>query len=134
LDTDPIAQVGHAIGGALTPAFLLAGMMTALRVLSERRNRVVDRVLAALKGQEDEHDVAQLRKRAGVALAAMAFCILASILVCALVAVVFLGLLFNWPLHDAAVALMLGAMLVLALGLLCFLIEATLARTDLPPH
>jgi uncharacterized BrkB/YihY/UPF0761 family membrane protein len=133
MDAGSVAPVGAAISGALTPAFLLAGVMTALRVLSERRNRVVDRVHAAHRGHEEEHDIATLRLRARFALLAMLGCILSALLVCALVATTFLGLLYEWPLRSAVVALMLGAMGVLAAGLLCFFVEALLARTDLPP-
>lgn len=107
--------------------------MTALRVLSERRNRSVDRVHAAHDGADSEWDIARLRLRARVALAAMLFCILSAVLVCALVALTFLGLLYDLPLRSAVVALMLGAMGTLAVGLICFFAEALLAHTDLPP-
>ncbi len=128
-----VATIGTAIAGSLTPAFLLAGVMTALRVLSERRNRSVDRVHAAHRAAESGDDIARLRRRADVALAAMIFCILAAMLVCALVAATFLGLVHDWPLGGLVMWLMLGAMGTLGVGLLCFLVEAALARTDLPP-
>lgn len=133
MDAGSVVPVGTAIAGALTPAFLLAGVMTALRVLSERRNRSVDRVHAAHDGRESEWDIARLRLRADIALAAIVFCILSAVLVCALVAVIFVALLYGLPLRIAVVGLMLGAMGALAAGLLCFLAEALLARTDLPP-
>ena len=133
MEPGAVGPVGTAIAGALTPAFLLAGVMTALRVLSERRNRSVDRVHAAHDDPEYEWDVARLRLRARIALAAMLFCILSAVLVCALVAVTFLGLLYDLPLRSAVVVLMLGAMGSLATGLLCFFAEALLANTDLPP-
>jgi uncharacterized BrkB/YihY/UPF0761 family membrane protein len=129
-----VVPVGTAIAGALTPAFLLAGVMTALRVLSERRNRSVDRVHAAFHGHEPELDVARVRLRARLALLAMVFCILAAILVCALVAATFLALLYDLPLRSGLIALMLGAMGMLGAGLTSFLVEALLARTDLPPE
>ncbi|MGG5808985.1 DUF2721 domain-containing protein [Falsiroseomonas sp. CW058] len=133
MEAGSVVPVGTAIAGALTPAFLLAGVMTALRVLSERRNRLVDRVHAARGGRESEIDIARLRLRAGIALGAMLGCILSAILVCALVAATFLGLLYDLPLRSAVIALMLGAMVMLAAGLGCFFAEALLARTDLPP-
>lgn len=134
MEAGSVVPVGTAIAGALTPAFLLAGVMTALRVLSERRNRSVDRVHAAHDGHEAACHIAPLRLRARIALWAMLFCILSAVLVCALVAVTFLGLLYGWPLRSAVVALMLGAMTMLAAGLLAFFAEALLARTDLPPE
>jgi hypothetical protein len=133
MEPGSVGPVGAAIAGALTPAFLLAGVMTALRVLSERRNRSVDRVHAAHDGLEAEWDIARLRLRARLALAAMLFCILSALLVCALVAATFLGLLYDLPLRSAVVGLMLGAMGMLAAGLICFFAEALLAHTDFPP-
>lgn len=132
-DPGSVGPVGTAIAGALTPAFLLAGVMTALRVLSERRNRSVDRVHAAHHGQETEWEIATLRLRARIALWAMLCCILSAVLVCALVALTFLALLYDLPLRAPVIALMLGAMALLSAGLLCFFAEALLARTDFPP-
>jgi hypothetical protein len=134
MEPGSVALVGTAIAGALTPAFLLAGVMTALRVLSERRNRSVDRVHAAHAAKEAGPDIARLRLRAGLALLAMLGCILSAVLVCALVATTFVGLLYDLPLRGAVVALMLGAMAMLAAGLLAFFVEALLARTDFPPE
>lgn len=133
MDTLSVAAAGNAIAGSLTPAFLLAGVMTALRVLSERRNRLVDRVHAAHAARESGPNIALLRRRAGIALCAMLGCILAALLVCALVATTFLALIYDWALGPLLAALMLGTMAMLAAGLLCFLAEAALARTDLPP-
>ncbi len=128
-----VTAASNAIAGSLTPAFLLAGVMTALRVLSERRNRLVDRVHAAHATRASGPDIQRLRLRAGIALLAMLGCILSAILVCALVATSFLALILDWSLGPALAALMLGAMAMLGAGLLCFLAEAALARTDLPP-
>jgi amino acid transporter len=134
LDTGSVVPVGTAIAGALTPAFLLAGVMTALRVLSERRNRSVDRIHAAHDGRESEWDIARLRLRARIALLSMLCCILSALLVCALVAATFVGLLYDLPLRPLVVALMLGAMAMLGAGLVAFFAEALLAHTDLPPE
>ncbi|NGM23505.1 DUF2721 domain-containing protein [Roseomonas stagni] len=128
-----VAAAGQAIAGSLTPAFLLAGVMTALRVLSERRNRLVDRVHAAHAARESGPNIALLRRRASMALGAMLGCIMAALLVCALVAATFLALIYDWALGPVLAGLMLGTMAVLGAGLLCFLAEAALARTDLPP-
>lgn len=128
-----VAEVQRAVAAAVTPAFLLAGVGALLNVLSQRRNRVVDRLHAEHAERHEAGRLAHLRLRARLALFAMQACILASILVCALVAVAFLGTLQDWPLGPLVTALTLGAMGLLGLGLLCFLAEAALARTDLPP-
>ncbi|MCX8132914.1 MAG: DUF2721 domain-containing protein [Roseococcus sp.] len=128
-----VAEVQRAVAAAVTPAFLLAGVGALLNVLSQRRNRVVDRLHAEHAERQEAGRLAHLRLRARLALVAMQACILASVLVCAPVAVAFLGALQDWPLGLVVTLLTLGAMGLLALGLLCFLAEATLARTDLPP-
>ena len=133
MEIDSVIPV-TAMSGALTPAFLLAGVMTALRVLSERRNRSVDRVHEAHEGGEPGLDIARIRMRANLALTSMLFCILAAVLVCALVAVTFIALVYGLPLRSVVVALMLAAMGALGMGLLFFFLEALSARTDLPPR
>jgi hypothetical protein len=134
MDPGSVDPVGTAIAGALTPAFLLAGVMTALRVLSERRNRSVDRVHAAHASGESGSDIAKLRQRAAITLLSMLCCILSAVLVCMLVTIIFVGLLYDLPLGGVVVALMIGAMAALVAGLLAFFLEALLARTDLPPQ
>jgi hypothetical protein len=125
--------VGRAIAGALTPAFLLAGTAGMLNVMSQRRNRIVDRLLATREAGDPHDHLTALYTRARLALWAMMGCILASVLVALLVAVSFLAKLYDWAAGPVVTALMLGAMLSLAAGLLCFLAEAALARGDVPP-
>ena len=133
MEPTSVAEVQQAVAAALAPAFMLAGVGALLNVLSQRRNRVVDRLLAAHVQRHEAGRIAHLRLRARLSLLAMQACILAGTLVCLLVGFAFLGTLNDWPLGALVTALTLGAMGLLALGLLCFLAETTLARTDLPP-
>ena len=128
-----VAEVERAIAGALTPAFLLAGIGGLLNVMSQRRNRIVDRLLEAHEAEAHPAAIASLRLRARLALLAMQACILSGVIVCALVVVAFIAQLYAWQAGPEVTALMVTAMATLALGLLAFLAEATLARTDLPP-
>ncbi|MBY0337496.1 MAG: DUF2721 domain-containing protein [Acetobacteraceae bacterium] len=125
--------MGRAIAGALTPAFLLAGTAGMLNVMSQRRNRIVDRLLATHDAGDPHDHLGALYARARLALWAMMGCILASILVALLVALSFVAKLHGWAAGPLVTVLMLGAMAALAAGLLCFLAEATLARGDVPP-
>ena len=128
-----VAEVERAIAGALTPAFLLAGLGGLLTVMSQRRNRMVDRLLEAHEADAHPEVLASLRLRARIALVAMQACILSAVTVCALVVVAFVAQLYVWQAGPVVTVLMVAAMVALAAGLLAFLAEATLARTDLPP-
>lgn len=125
--------MGRAVAGALTPAFLLAGTAGMLNVLSQRRNRIVDRLLHTHAAGDPHGHLAALHRRAQLSLWAMLGCILASVLVALLVAVTFLAELHGLELGRLVVALTLAAMASLAGGLACFLVEAALARGDVPP-
>jgi hypothetical protein len=133
MDPASVEDVQRAINAALAPAFLLAGAGALLNVLSQRRNRVVDRLLDAHAQRREAGHIAALRRRAALSLLAMLACIGAAALVCTLVAVSFLATLYAFALGSLITAVMVGAMLLLALGLCCFAAEAALARTDLPP-
>ena len=132
MEAASVAEVERAIAGALTPAFLLAGVAGLLNVLSQRRNRIVDRLLHAQAIDAKLDHLVNLRQRATLSLLSMQACILASVAVCTLVAVAFVAQLYAWRAGPAVTVLMLSAMSALVAGLLCFLAEATLARTDLP--
>lgn len=132
-DLASVEEVGRAVAAALTPAFLLAGAAGMLNVLSQRRNRVVDRLLDQHEAGDPHGHLRPLYLRARFALAAMIGCILASLFVTFLVVVTFAAALYDWRAGPMVAALTLGAMVALAFGLCCFLAEAALARTDLPP-
>ena len=72
------------------------------------------------------------RRRAALSLLSIQACILASVAVCTLVAVALVAQLYAWRAGPTVTVLMLSAMSALVADLLCFLAEATLARTDLP--
>lgn len=101
--------------------------------MSQRRNRVVDRLQDQHAAGDPHGHVERLRHRARFSLLAMLGCILACVLVTALVAVMSVAMLHGWRTGPPITALMPGAMFPLGAGLLCFLAEAALARTDLPP-
>jgi hypothetical protein len=130
------ANIGSAIQSALAPVFLLTAIAGMLNVMVHRLSRVVDRSrhleanmagYAAEKRRIAIDDLAVLAKRMAAANWAIALCTMAALLVCLVVALLFLEQLLGGRL-DAVVAWMfIAATLMLTGGLMLFLWEVQLA-------
>ena len=135
-DLPAISSIAQTIHLAIAPVFLLAGIGAILNVLAGRLARVVDRsrALEALhahsKGDEHRRHVVELRiidRRMRLANGAIALIVASAIVVCLLVAMLFITQLVGLPFRVAvAVAFVLGMALLIA-GLILFLIEINLA-------
>ncbi len=138
-------DVSQAIQLALGPAFLLTAIAGLLNVMAGRLARIIDRgrhltesaplpqpLPAALQAQ-----LAVLDRRRHLASAAIAGCTFAALLVCAVIAALFLEALLGVPLKALAGALFTGATLALVVGLAYFLREVYVAtatiRIGAPP-
>lgn len=129
-------DIGSAIQSALAPVFLLTAIAGLLNVMVHRLSRVVDRSrhlesnmaeLADDKRRIATDDLAVLAGRMTAANWAIALCTLAALLVCLVVALLFLEQLVGGRL-DAVVAWMfIAATLLLTGGLMLFLWEVQLA-------
>jgi hypothetical protein len=135
-DLPAISSIAQTIHLAIAPVFLLAGIGAILNVLAGRLARVVDRsrALEALhahsEGDEHRRHVVELRiidRRMRLANGAIALIVASAIVVCLLVAMLFITQLVGLPFRVAvAVAFVLGMALLIA-GLILFLIEINLA-------
>lgn len=131
-----ISSIAQTIQLAIAPVFLLAGIGAILNVLAGRLARVVDRyrVLEQLhansEGEEHYRYVRELRvldQRMRLANIAIALIVASAIVVCALVALLFITQLADLAFRVAvAVAFVLGMALLVA-GLVLFLVEINLA-------
>lgn len=131
-----ISSIAQTIQLAIAPVFLLAGIGAILNVLAGRLARVVDRarVLEALhaksEGEEHFRYVRELRiidQRMRLANVAIALIVTSAIVVCLLVALLFITQLAGLAFRVAvAIAFVLGMALLIA-GLVLFLIEINLA-------
>jgi hypothetical protein len=135
-----IVGVSHVIQLAVAPVFLLTGVGAILSVLINRLARVVDRfrtleherlkvsdaVLAAL---QDEMDL--LSRRARMIHWAIGLCTSCALLVCIVIATLFLSSVVGVDLSTAISVLFILSMLALVIGLLFFLREITLARSSI---
>lgn len=139
-DPNAIVGVSHVIQLAVAPVFLLTGVGAILSVLINRLARVVDRfrvlecerpkvgdaVLAAL---QDEMNL--LNRRARMIHWAIGLCTICALLVCIVIATLFLSSVVGIDLSTAISVLFILSMLALVLGLLFFLREITLARSSI---
>lgn len=135
-----ITGVSHVIQLAVAPVFLLTGVGAILSVLINRLGRVVDRFRtleyerlkvsdAVLVAFQDEMDL--LSRRARMIHWAIGLCTSCALLVCIVIATLFLSSVVGVDLSTAISILFILSMLALVIGLLFFLREITLARSSI---
>jgi hypothetical protein len=139
-DPSAIVGVSHVIQLAVAPVFLLTGVGAILSVLINRLARVVDRFRTldcerlkasdvVLTAVQDEMDL--LNRRARMIHWAIGLCTICALLVCIVIATLFMSSVIGADLSMAISICFILAMLALVLGLLTFLREITLARSSI---
>lgn len=146
--TDSFLQgITHTIQLAVAPVFLLTALGTTLSVLTTRLSRIVDRarrVEARLPGEAGESREGSVRElgmiagRVRLIYWALTLGTTAALLVCLLIAVAFVGYLFDMGVGTAMALLFVAAMAAYVGALVCFLREVFIAiatiRFGLPPE
>lgn len=127
-----IITVAHVIQQAVAPVFLLTGVGAILGVLSTRLGRVIDhfRTLDKSAGEErlkHKAEMAVLMQRSRWIHWAISLCTLCALLVCIVIAALFIGSELGMDPSGTVAMLFIAAMLALTAGLLCFLREIALA-------
>jgi hypothetical protein len=131
-----LADVAHAIQLALAPVFLLTGIAGLLNVMAGRLARIIDR-----GRQLTEHplptepalvadivvELPGLERRRHLASAAITACTFSALLVCMVIAALFLEVLLQAEFRWIIGLLFTGATLALVVGLAYFLREVHLA-------
>ena len=139
-----VSSIAHVIQLAVAPVFLLSGMAGLLAVLTNRLGRIIDRARrleeklapAALCAGSPEAaaihaDLATLSRRARLINAAVTLCTSSALLICAVIAVLFLSAFLRFDLTATVAFLFVAAMLALFGGLLFFLREVFVATASL---
>lgn len=132
-----VSDISAAIQVAIAPIFLLVGTGSLLNVVTSRLGRVVDRV-RKLEELIEAGEEETLRKRHTAELAALDrrlrfgnravfFCSTSAVLICVLVAVVFVLGFFGSAAGVVVAALFFAAIACLCLGLISFLWEVRIA-------
>ncbi len=135
-----ISTLAHAIQLALAPVFLLSGIGALLAVLTNRLSRVIDRGRAlearhsnAVPGELDElvERLETLSLRGRLISRAILLVTICALLVCTVVAALFVGAFFGFDASRLVGLTFIVAMLSLIGGLIAFLREIFLATRSL---
>jgi len=131
-----ITTVAHVIQLAVAPVFLLTGVGAILAVLINRLARVVDRFRVLERSLHDTRkrghaaenaEMARLSRRSRLIHWAISLCTIAALLICVVIASLFVGSVLDVDLSVTIASLFIAAMLALIAGLLSFLREIALA-------
>ena len=124
--------VAHAVQLAVAPVFLLSGIGAMLAVMTSRLGRIIDRardleerlVDASPEFLSSLHtDLRMLSQRAKLIYLAIALCTTTALLVCAVVAFLFVSAFLKFDASVIVALLFIAAMSTFVLGLLWFLRE-----------
>ena len=131
-----INDVNQAIQLALGPVFLLTGIAGMLNVMAGRLARIIDRgrqlterspVDAGSPSEEAQAELHGLERRRHLASAAITACTFSALLVCMVIATLFVEAMLDAPLKWLVGVLFTAATLALVVGLAFFLREVHLA-------
>jgi hypothetical protein len=138
--SQPVNDVTHAMQLALGPVFLLNGVGVLLAMLTSRLSRIVDRArtveerLPQAQGdelQEIHRVLGVTRRRARLMNRAITLGTVAALMVAALVAILFVGLYFAFPVGPPIALMFVLCMGALVGSLWCFLVEVRVATAAL---
>jgi hypothetical protein len=139
-----VAAVAHVIQLSVAPVFLLSAIGAMLAVMTNRLGRIIDRARVLemeLKKEPAEAPairgrLATLSRRAKLVSRSITLCTTTALLVCAVIAVLFLGASIGFDASVPITILFIVAMLAFFCGLLIFLREILVATASLRigPH
>lgn len=140
-----IGAVSHVIQLAVAPVFLLTAIAAMLTVLTNRLGRIIDRARALDDKLEDipteivadlHAELEILSRRSKHISIAITLCTTTALLVCAVIAILFLGNFFQFDFTIPIALLFIMAMLLLVAAFLIFLREIFIATANLRigPH
>lgn len=131
-----VVPITHAIQQAVAPVFLLAGIGAILNVLTNRLARIIDRsrnlharleMVGNEKSEAIHGELRVLTKRARVVNRAIGYATVSALLVCCVIAILFISAVAQWNSGVVVVALFVLAMLFLIVSLFSFLREIQMA-------
>ncbi|MDD5462865.1 MAG: DUF2721 domain-containing protein [Methylococcales bacterium] len=131
----PVTAIAHAIQLAVAPVFLVTGVASILSVLTNRLARIIDRSRFLHKSSLPDSEINQaaqtelkiLKKRARLIHWAIGLCTTCLLLICSVVAVLFLGAFIGLDMAVIIASLFVAAMLCLIMALINFICEIYLA-------
>ena len=135
-----VSTVAHVIQLSVAPVFLLSGIGAILAVMTNRLARIIDRA-RLLETRLDQatpetivmvrEDLVTLRQRAKLIGPAITLCTATALLICMVIAVLFLSAFLKFNAGVIVALLFILAMLAFSLGLVWFLREILVATRNL---
>jgi hypothetical protein len=133
-----VTTIAHAIQLAVAPVFLLTGVASILSVLTNRLGRIIDRsrflhgklLLDVETDPSIQAELKALKQRARLIHWAIGLCTTCLLLICSVVAVLFLGSFFKLKMAAVIASLFVAAMVCLTAALLNFICEIYLATAQ----
>lgn len=135
-------QISHVIQLSVAPVFLLTGIGALLGVTTTRLSRIVDRArtiegelanASLARGKQIHEEIKTLMRRARLINKAITLCVVAALLVCAVIVGLSVTAYYAWSpdLTRFVAAVFAAALTSLIAGLLYFLREVYLATATL---
>ena len=126
-----LSAVAHVIQLAIAPVFLLSAIGAILNVLAGRLGRIVDRARSLEARAEtmrtlmpdDDLELRVLARRAKLINRSVLLCTITALLICVVVALLFLGSFMRFDVSIAVAALFVTSMSTFFAGLVVFLRE-----------
>jgi len=140
LSDQDITTIAHVIQLAIAPVFLLTGIGSLLSVMANRLARIIDRarfvesawsMLNDGERAEARLEFSNLSHRAKFTSWAINLCALSALLVCTLIAALFIDALVGSNLRWLVGTLFILSMIALSSGIVCFLREVHVATHTL---
>ncbi len=130
--TYEVITVAHAVQQSVAPVFLITGVGSILSVLSTRLARVIDRFRTLDESEEElnpdrKSEMLILIRRSRWIHWAITLCTTSALLICIVIAALFIGSELNKDPSGTISIFFSTAMLTLTGGLVCFLREISLS-------
>ncbi len=130
--TNEVITVAHAVQQSVAPVFLITGVGSILSVLSTRLARVIDRFRTLDESEEEldsdlKSEMKILIQRSRWIHWAITLCTTSALLICIVIAALFIGSELNKDPSGTISIFFSTAMLTLTCGLVCFLREISLS-------
>jgi hypothetical protein len=125
-----IEEIARVIQLSIAPVFLITGIAGLLGVLSSRLGRTIDRARVLAKendGERFHEELTILARRAKLMYRAISLGTMSALLICFVIASLFISAFVKFPVSAVVVVLFVAAMLALIAALLVFLREVFLA-------
>lgn len=131
-----VTAIAHVIQLSVAPVFLLSGIGAMLGVMTSRLGRVIDRARVLERDVLQRHtdpdasiitELSALSRRSILIRRSISLCTVTALLICAVIAVLFIGAFLPLDMSVAVALLFITAMAAFFAGLLMFLREILLA-------